>query len=173
MKSESSKIFTKTHDIAADLGISLQEYFNNGSDEREETKRFLDDVKNAYRNLSKELHPDANVAIPEEAVDICKRLFIKIEKSKQEIDQLASAINLIKENPTSRRIIISAWNPGELNQMALPPCHAFFQFFLDLLYCFVKIRSLSASNYIIITLRNSKAYFFRIVQSSISVNFYQ
>src|SRR3989344_3712100 len=89
MKSESSKIFTKTHDIAADLGISLQEYFNNGSDEREETKRFLDDVKNAYRNLSKELHPDANVAIPEEAVDICKRLFIKIEKSKQEIDQLA------------------------------------------------------------------------------------
>jgi len=48
----------------------------------------------------------------------------------KEIDQLASAINLIKENPTSRRIIISAWNPGELNQMALPPCHAFFQFFV-------------------------------------------
>ena len=48
----------------------------------------------------------------------------------KEIDQLANAIKLIKENPTSRRIIVSAWNPGELNQMALPPCHAFFQFFV-------------------------------------------
>ena len=48
----------------------------------------------------------------------------------REIDQLAEAIKLIKTNPTSRRIIVSAWNPGELNEMALPPCHAFFQFFV-------------------------------------------
>lgn len=47
----------------------------------------------------------------------------------REIDQLAEAIRLIKEQPSSRRIIVSAWNPGELEQMALPPCHAFFQFF--------------------------------------------
>jgi len=46
------------------------------------------------------------------------------------IDQLANAINMIKENPTSRRIIVNAWNPGELEQMALPPCHTFFQFFV-------------------------------------------
>ncbi|MBS3105081.1 thymidylate synthase [Candidatus Woesearchaeota archaeon] len=47
-----------------------------------------------------------------------------------EIDQLAEAIKLIKTNPTSRRIIVTAWNPGELKEMALPPCHAFFQFFV-------------------------------------------
>jgi thymidylate synthase len=48
----------------------------------------------------------------------------------KEIDQLTDAIKQIKENPTSRRIIVSAWNPGELDKMALPPCHAFFQFFV-------------------------------------------
>jgi len=48
----------------------------------------------------------------------------------KETDQLAEAIKLIKENPSSRRIIINAWNPGELEQMALPPCHTFFQFFV-------------------------------------------
>jgi len=47
----------------------------------------------------------------------------------REIDQLANAISMIKENPASRRIIVTAWNPGEIEQMALPPCHAFFQFF--------------------------------------------
>jgi len=46
------------------------------------------------------------------------------------IDQIAHAIQTIKTNPHDRRIIVSAWNPGELDQMALPPCHAFFQFFV-------------------------------------------
>ena len=48
----------------------------------------------------------------------------------KEIDQLAEAIRLIKEEPDSRRILVNAWNPGELDQMALPPCHMFFQFFV-------------------------------------------
>ena len=46
------------------------------------------------------------------------------------IDQIKNSIELIKTNPDSRRIIISAWNVGELDKMALMPCHAFFQFFV-------------------------------------------
>lgn len=47
------------------------------------------------------------------------------------VDQLEELINQIKTNPTSRRLIISAWNPAEINQMALPPCHCFMQFYVN------------------------------------------
>ncbi len=46
------------------------------------------------------------------------------------VDQLGEAIRLIREQPYDRRIIVSAWNPGEIDEAALPPCHAFFQFFV-------------------------------------------
>ena len=47
------------------------------------------------------------------------------------VDQLQNAINEIKHNPTSRRIIVSAWNPSEVKDMLLPPCHALFQFYVE------------------------------------------
>ncbi len=47
------------------------------------------------------------------------------------INQIDRAIQEIKTNPNSRRLIVSAWNVGELNQMALPPCHTLFQFFVQ------------------------------------------
>ena len=46
------------------------------------------------------------------------------------IDQLSQVINQIKHNPDSRRLLVSAWNPGEVDQMALPPCHCLFQFYV-------------------------------------------
>jgi len=46
------------------------------------------------------------------------------------IDQIRQALDLIRNNPDSRRIIVSAWNVGEIEAMALPPCHAFFQFYV-------------------------------------------
>lgn len=48
----------------------------------------------------------------------------------QVIDQLRDVVRRIKETPYDRRLIVSAWNPGDLEKMALPPCHAFFQFFV-------------------------------------------
>ena len=50
------------------------------------------------------------------------------ENNGIKIDQLKEAIDLIKTNPSSRRIIISSWNPSDIKKMALPPCHCLFQF---------------------------------------------
>jgi thymidylate synthase len=68
------------------------------------------------------------------------------DKSGNFHDQLASVIELIKNDPHSRRLIVNAWNVGELENMALPPCHTMFQFYVndDKLSCKLTQRSADA-----------------------------
>ncbi|MDX1671529.1 MAG: thymidylate synthase [Balneolaceae bacterium] len=58
-----------------------------------------------------------------DASHIVKNIWVE-----KEFDQVQRAIDMLKENPNSRRIVVSAWHPGLLNQMALPPCHVMYIF---------------------------------------------
>ncbi|MGI6787702.1 MAG: thymidylate synthase [Acholeplasmataceae bacterium] len=94
------------------------EIFKNSEDYQGETiDEFVEKIKNDFQFAKK--HGDLGPVYGKQWRDFFG------------IDQVEDVINQIKNNPNSRRIIISAWNPKELDQMALPPCHAFMQFYVS------------------------------------------
>ena len=94
------------------------EKYKKSSDYNEETlKEFAEKIKNDDEFAEKygELGP----------------VYGKQWRDFEGIDQLMEVVKLLKENPNSRRIIISAWNPPRISEMGLPPCHAFIQFYVN------------------------------------------
>ena len=71
------------------------------------------------------------------------------------IDQISEAIETIKHNPDSRRIIVSAWNVADLNNMNLPPCHAFFQFYVANGRLSLQLYQRSAETFLGVTFNNA------------------
>jgi len=68
-------------------------------------------------------HDEEEIHYEGDASHICKTVWIK-----KEFDQIEHAIKMLKEKPNSRRIVVSAWHPGLLEKMALPPCHLMYIF---------------------------------------------
>lgn len=71
---------------------------------------------------------EKGISVPEEMLDPNEKYWTRLDVMYQ-IDQISQVIEQIRNNPMSRRIIVSAWNPAEIPEMKLPPCHAFFQFY--------------------------------------------
>ncbi|HZJ85739.1 MAG TPA: thymidylate synthase [Erysipelotrichaceae bacterium] len=92
--------------------------FKNSKDYRGETlAEYIEKIKEdeAFANIHGDLGP----------------VYGKQWRNFNGVDQLNEVIKNLKENPFSRRHIITAWNPAEVDNMALPPCHAFFQFYVS------------------------------------------
>ena len=88
-------------------------------------------LKSIIHELLWFLKGDTNVKyLQDNGVRICYQWRSWPDYKGGHIDQIAEAVETIKHNPDSRRIIVSSWNVADLDNMNLPPCHAFFQFYV-------------------------------------------
>jgi len=102
-------------------------WFLQGSTDVAELKKLDPNNKIWDGNTSEEFVKDRGCL----AGNIGKGYGYQWRRSGGSFDQVAYCLDLLKNNPTSRRIIINAWNPSELDEMALPPCHMMIQFYVE------------------------------------------
>jgi len=108
------------------------------NDDEEQNKSSTFQTTGSTPVIEKRSDEDVKTVVIESSIDesSCQATYPSLKKPSEELDnyvvnQVKEAVNLIKKNPDSRRIIISAWNPGELDKMALAPCHCLFQFYVQ------------------------------------------
>lgn len=116
------------------VGDAYKRYLNyaNSIEEPDYAVHVDDPINNVTRPYTKEEFSDMilnNDAFGEKWGDMGKVYGFQWRNWEGRIDQLVDVINKIKEDPDNRRLLVSAWNPGDLEESVLPPCHYAFQFY--------------------------------------------
>lgn len=107
--------------------IFQEAYYKYGANYRFENKEFNEHYSNLMHTYQQHILNDSDFA--EEFGDLGP-VYGKQWRDFNGVDQIANVIDQIKTNPNSRRLIVSAWNPKDVPNMALPPCHMQFQFYV-------------------------------------------
>lgn len=103
---------------------------------KEEEFRKLKQNKNIYQKTLQQykdlLYTDWDFAEKKgDLGNVYGKQFVDWTKGRKKVNQMENVLNLIKNNPHSRRLLVSAWNAGDLDTMALPPCHFAFEFYIE------------------------------------------
>lgn len=117
---ETQKKMAEENDLGEIYGVQWRQF---NRDTEEDTKKKVDQAAAVKKLLSS--------VVGDDDYDTIEGLIKDLETPYEGVDQLKNVIDKLKSNPFDRRMIVNAWNPAKLDQMALPPCHYSFQILSD------------------------------------------